>query len=196
MTTVLCVDDNAELAEILSDLLEMLEFDAWTVPGGAECLASLRNGRTKPDIILLDIMMEPMDGWMTLRNIRNDPILMDIPVVMLTGKYPTLNDVTEYGALIDGYLMKPFAIESISSEITDVLDRVRRREGVIDLARNNGADEGMLVEYRGLSSIVHVTKHLMGLFKNRTFSHVSIDVTEKRLEALEKQLSDLRIRGN
>ena len=191
MTTVLCVDDNATLAELLYDVILSMDFDPHTVPGGEECLASLRREDVKPDIILLDIMMEPMDGWVTLRNIKSDPYLCTIPVVMLTGKYPTMTEVDEFCSLIEGYLMKPFAIEWLSREIRSVLDRVKLREEFINRARSKGADEDLLHEYRGLSSCTCTLKQIKGIIGNGAFRKDSLLVAEERLDALEKRLGDL-----
>lgn len=190
MTTVLCVDDNAALAEILSEMLLSMKFDPYTVPGGEECLAVLRKGEVKPDIVLLDIMMEPMDGWTTLLNIRSDPDLFTFPVVMLTGKYPTMSEVDEFSPLIDGYLMKPFAVESLSREIEAVLDHVRLREEVIDRARSKGADEQLLHEYRRLTSRVCSLKQFGSIIRNSEFRKDSLPPAEERLSALERQLND------
>ena len=191
MTTVLCVDDNTALAEVLSELLLSMKFDPHTVPGGTECLASLKRGEVKPDIILLDIMMEPVDGWETLRNIRNDPDLFTIPVVMLTGKYPRMEEVDEFSSLIDGYLMKPFAIETVFHEMGVVLDRVRRREDFIDRARRGGADEHSLQEYRRFSSCANALKQFQRIMGNGTFRKDSLIIAEEQLSALERRLMDL-----
>ena len=108
MTTILCVDDNADLVELLSELLKMMGYEVRTAPGGDECLRMINGERFHPDLILLDIMMEPMDGWETLGHIRENPVSRDIPVVMLTGKYPTMSEAETYGPMIDDYLMKPY----------------------------------------------------------------------------------------
>ncbi len=185
---MLCVDDNHALTELLADVLEADGFSAEVAPGGKECLILLRTEQTKPDIVLLDILMEPMDGWMTLREIRNDPSLLRIPVVMLTGKHPTMAEAEEFSALMDGYLMKPFAIESFSKDVMAVLERTRQREEFIIKARNGRADEDSLAEYRRLSCRISSLRQLESIIRNGSFKEESILETQRRLEDLEKRI--------
>jgi DNA-binding response OmpR family regulator len=71
--------------------------------------------------------MGPMDGWQVLKSTRSDSKYLTVPVVMLTGKYPTMKEIDEFAISIDGYLMKPFAIERLKHEIEMVLERVKSR---------------------------------------------------------------------
>lgn len=63
--------------------------------------------RPPPDLVLLDIMMEPMDGWETLERIKTSPALRHIPVLMLTAKPLTPEEANEYGPYIEDYILKP-----------------------------------------------------------------------------------------
>jgi two-component system OmpR family response regulator len=186
---VLCVDDNVALVEVLSDMLSSLNFEPHIATGGEECLDLLKKERLRPDIILLDIMMSPVDGWATLRMIREDKEIHTIPVVMLTGKYPSMAEVNEYSMLFDGYLMKPFALNSLSKKIEEVLDRVKRREAVIQHARENGVDEDILNEYRRLSSIVSVLNQFEEIITDGTFTRDSFIEKEKRLQTIIQRMN-------
>ena len=186
--TVLCVDDNPALIALLVDVLDLEGFTTRAVLGGQECMDALKDGDAKPDIILLDILMEPMDGWMTLKEIRKEPSLSCVPVVMLTGKHPTMAEAEEFSPLMDGYLMKPFAIESFSQDVAAVLERVRRREELIKKARMQRADEESLAEYRRLSCRVSSLKQLANIIRNGSFKGERLQEAEGRLENLEKRL--------
>ncbi|GEM_PF-1841812 len=117
MAKILCVDDDIALLELLVAMLKMMGFETRLTSEGEKCISLLKDGDFHPNIILLDIMMEPWDGWQVLQCIKNEPNLCSIPVVILTGKYPTMDDVNRFSSLIDGYLMKPFAFERIEQEI-------------------------------------------------------------------------------
>ena len=71
MDTVLIVDDDPAIREIFTVYLEMEGYRILAAAGGMECLDLLKT--QKPDLILLDMMMEPMDGWETLLAIRSQP---------------------------------------------------------------------------------------------------------------------------
>ncbi len=193
MNRVLCVDDNAALVEILSDMLRSMDYEPYAVTGGDECLEVLKRGDFKPDIILLDIMMSPMDGWTTLKHIRNDKESFSKPVLMLTGKFPTMTEVKNYGTLSDGYLMKPFAFESLAKEVENALDRVKNTEAIIQNARSKGADETMLNEYRRLSSAKCVLKQFEKIFMDAAITEaISLEV-EKQLAPIVRQLNELGV---
>ncbi len=192
MYKVLCVDDDDRLVEVLSDMLQYSNYDARAVTSGAMCLELLNSGY-RPDIILLDIMMFPMDGWETLRRIRNDKQLFYLPILMLTGKFPTMTEVEEYGTLFDGYLMKPFALESLSNEINNLMNLVKIREDIICRARIMCVDDNMLNEYRRLSSISRVLKKLEKIINNGSFTRDSFYNKIKRLRTIEKRLSECGI---
>jgi two-component system, OmpR family, response regulator len=156
MTKVLCVDDNADLVEALSEILQAMKYDSRAVTSGEECLSMLRTGKFRPDIVLLDIMMAPMDGWSVLESIRRDEELGDMPVIMLTGKYPTPEEIGKYGMQFDGYLMKPFAFDVLRNELESVMRSAAEMEHGLQKARKRGVPESDLAECRRLTSGVRV----------------------------------------
>src|SRR5262245_22661189 len=80
---VLIVEDDADLREMMAQLLALEGFVATTVANGLEALEYLERG-DKPDIILLDLMMPVMDGWEFRRQQQSDPTLASVPVVILS----------------------------------------------------------------------------------------------------------------
>jgi CheY-like chemotaxis protein len=80
---VLIVEDDAELRDMMAQLLTLEGFVATTVANGREALEYLRQGDC-PDIILLDLMMPVMDGWEFRRKQQSDPALAAVPVVVLS----------------------------------------------------------------------------------------------------------------
>ena len=70
--TILVVDDSPFIVEGLATILSRKGYTPVSSLGGDECLKILRT--IIPDLILLDIMMEPMDGWETLEKIRENPV--------------------------------------------------------------------------------------------------------------------------
>ena len=80
---VLIVEDDADLREMMAQLLTLEGFHAEAVANGKEALDYLRTG-DRPDVILLDLMMPVMDGWEFRRHQREDPQFAEVPVVVLT----------------------------------------------------------------------------------------------------------------
>jgi CheY-like chemotaxis protein len=80
---VLIVEDDADLREMMAQLLTLEGFQAETAANGRDALEYLRRG-DPPDVILLDLMMPVMDGWEFRRRQREDPALAKVPVVVLS----------------------------------------------------------------------------------------------------------------
>ena len=80
---VLIVDDEQDLLDVTSFVLESEGFRVQTAKNGAEALEILRSG-TQPELVLLDMMMPVMNGWEFLETIARTPALRSIPVVVLT----------------------------------------------------------------------------------------------------------------
>ena len=108
---VLIVDDEPALNELFVFGLKTYGFDTEGVLGGMECLEKLQTDY-HPDIILLDMIMDQMDGWETLRNIKTNHDTADILVLMQTGKNLTHEEAKIYASWIMGYIMKPITPKS------------------------------------------------------------------------------------
>lgn len=81
---VLIVEDDADLREMMAQLLSLEGYNATTVANGREALDYLHNGHDAPHVILLDLMMPVMDGWEFRRQQRSDPAVADVPVIVLS----------------------------------------------------------------------------------------------------------------
>jgi CheY-like chemotaxis protein len=80
--TVLVVDDDPAVHEVLTPTLTKNGYRVIHARDGAEALATLR--KTPPDVMTLDVMMPNVDGWSVLAEMKSDPALAHIPVIMLT----------------------------------------------------------------------------------------------------------------
>jgi CheY-like chemotaxis protein len=80
---ILIVEDDADLREMMAQLLTLEGFRANTVANGREALEYLRKG-DKPDVILLDLMMPVMDGWEFRRQQQANADLSKVPVIVLS----------------------------------------------------------------------------------------------------------------
>lgn len=115
---ILAVDDTAIVLTRITNTLRD-DYEVITVNSGARALKYLE--MEKPDLILLDIKMAPMDGIETLREIRSMQGREDIPVIMLTG-VEDKDVVMESAKLgICDYLLKPFQSEELIKRIRQVL---------------------------------------------------------------------------
>lgn len=116
--SVLVVEDDRNISELLQLYLEKEGFSVITAYDGGEGLAAFH--AQKPDLVLLDVMMPVMDGWTVCKNIRAEG---STPVIMLSAKSQTDDKVTglQFGA--DDYITKPFEMKEVVARIHAVLRR-------------------------------------------------------------------------
>ena len=111
---VLVVDDDADIRETIVAVLEAYGYRGKVAGDGAEALAFLRMHRSRPGLILLDLMMPNMNGIEFRRAQLADPALADIPVVLMTGAPMASGDPALAGLAL---LVKPVALKTILSHV-------------------------------------------------------------------------------
>ncbi len=119
---VLVVDDDMALAEMLGIVLRTEGFDVVHCADGASALNLFRDSR--PDLVLLDIMLPGLDGIEVCKRIRGES---GVPIVMLTARTDTVDVVVGLGAGADDYILKPFKAQEL---IARVRARLRRSDDV------------------------------------------------------------------
>ena len=122
MKTILVVDDNPDVLTSLKVGLEEVtgDYQILMAEDGEKCLEMLKNN-TKPDIILLDIMMPQMSGWEVFDRIKENPSWKTIPIVFLTAR--TDRTAKNAGSFLgDDYIEKPFNISDLKKRIETLLN--------------------------------------------------------------------------
>ena len=116
---ILIADDNENIREALTYLLEDEGYKLSLAKDGAETLRKVKEFR--PDILFLDIMMPEINGYDVCRTIKTDPSLKNTYVIMLTakGQVAELERGKEVGA--DEYIVKPFSPMEILTKIKNIL---------------------------------------------------------------------------
>ena len=185
--TLLLVDDDPPILDTFSRFLEKEGFTIYTADGGEKCISLL--GTTLPDLILLDIMMEPMDGWETLLAIRDDPKTRDIPVMMVTAKPPTRDEIRIYGGEVDDYLMKPLDPRKISESVRRAIDASEEMHRTVASLRARGVETDRVREYVSLLRRVRLTQKLFGRFRHIWNADIHfLGQQESRLARLNEEL--------
>lgn len=185
---ILVTDDEREIVDLISTMLEKLGYTALKAYSGRECLSL--SEKYHPDLVFLDIMMNPMDGWEVASAIKQDPALRDIPIIMVTGKQLTLEDVRDRAHLIENYIMKSAVTGDVLKEaIDDVLAAKTRSERIIDMAGKSGVEKQMLTEirdrYSRLFSQNRTNKKLLNLL-------MLVYAREKQDPGMSNMMSSLR----
>jgi two-component system response regulator VicR len=117
---VVCVEDEPEIIDLIRLILGRKGFDLIGATGGLEGLDAIR--RVKPDLVLLDLMMPDMDGWEVYQQMKADPELKHIPVIVVTAKAQSIDKILGlHIAKVDDYVTKPFGPQELLQSVERVL---------------------------------------------------------------------------
>jgi two-component system, OmpR family, response regulator len=122
---VLVVDDEPNIADVISIALRYNDYEVETAASGQEALRAATAMR--PDLIVLDVMLPDFDGFEVARRLRDRAD--DTPIVFLTAKDTTEDKVRGLTIGGDDYLTKPFSVEELLARIATVLRRFGRAGG-------------------------------------------------------------------
>lgn len=145
--TILVVDDEAKLRDMLKVYLEQEGYRVVEAGNGREALYVARY--EKPDLIILDVMMPEMDGYEFMRVYNREA---ETPVIMLTAKIEENDKVLGLEIGADDYIEKPFSIRELIARVRAMMRRMNKQSAESDMLRV--ADivvdrAGRLVEVRG-----------------------------------------------
>ncbi len=122
---VLVVDDDQSVRESLRRSLEFNGYDVCLASDGADALAGI--GATRPDVVVMDVMMPRLDGLETTRALRTAG--NDVPIIVLTARDAVGDRVEGLDAGADDYLTKPFALQELLARLRALLRRLPHEEG-------------------------------------------------------------------
>ena len=120
---LLLVEDDAALAELLSWNFKKEEYDVIHTPDGEEALLLVQEHR--PDVILLDWMLESLSGIEVCRRLRRSSETANIPIIMLTARGEEEDKIRGLETGADDYITKPFSPRELIARVKAVLRRVR-----------------------------------------------------------------------
>lgn len=117
---VVCIEDEPEMIDLVRLILGRKGFMVIGANGGVEGLETVR--REHPDLVLLDLMMPDMDGWEVYQQMKAEPDLKGIPVVVVTAKAQSIDKVLGlHIAKVDDYITKPFGPQELLESVEKIL---------------------------------------------------------------------------
>jgi two-component system phosphate regulon response regulator PhoB len=135
--SILVVDDEPDLVELVRVNLLQAGFEVRSAATGREALESLR--RSPPDAVVLDLMLPDLSGTEICRRVRETPELAQIPILMLTARADEVDRVVGFEVGADDYVTKPFSPRELVLRVRALLRR-----------RAEPVREGAALEQRGL----------------------------------------------
>jgi DNA-binding response OmpR family regulator len=133
--TILVVDDEPRILQLVRDYLEHGGFTVLTATDGRSALRTARTGR--PDLIVLDLGLPSLDGLDVARSLRREG---DVPIIMLTARTEESDKLVGLELGADDYLTKPFSPKELVARVRAVLRRAESRRAPSDVIRAGDAE--------------------------------------------------------
>ena len=139
MGTILIIDDEDDIRDILAYNLKKEEFQILTASNGKEGIALAK--ANIPDLVLLDVMMPEMDGIEVCEELRSNPETKNVIICMLTARGEDYSQIAGFNAGADDYVSKPIKPKVLVSRISALL----RRSDKTNVNEENNSEEKDLV---------------------------------------------------
>lgn len=147
--TILIVDDEPDICEILRFNLEIEGYDVFTAEAADEAQEivndRLSTGRSV-DLILLDVMMTPKSGFEWARELKADARTMNIPIIFCTAKTMEADMLQGFALGSDDYICKPFRISEVKARVKAVI----RRTTPLQQHSGRDAHDSQTIRYEGI----------------------------------------------
>lgn len=190
--SLLFVDDYDMLRKIYVDILSDAGYLVTDASDAEQCMQAL--SRNIPDLILLDIMMKPVDGWETLLQIRSYPPALGVPVVMISGKAILPAEVIRYGPMTDGFLRKPLQNAGLISSIAEFFRWFESLKEQCAGARTKGADDAVVTSYFSLKRQERAINRMLSIIQKEyggENDNPTVDIIADSISEIEAFLDEI-----
>ena len=185
---ILIVDDTADNLLLISDILKPL-YSIKVANSGKKALEYLRT-KTKPDLILLDIMMPGLSGYEVIEQIKNDSLLRDIPVIFLTAKESMQDEQKGFTLGAADYITKPISVAILHARIKTQLENKRAADFLKD--QNHYLETEVQKRTHDILAIENVAILAMASLAETRDSETGLHIrrTQNYVKILAKKLQD------
>lgn len=173
---ILIVDDEQDLCEILQFNLLRQGYDVETAYSAEEALPKLQANTY--DLVLLDVMMDGMNGFEMASRMKQDSALASIPIIFCTAKDTEDDTLRGFGLGADDYIAKPFRISEVLARVSAVLRRSAKSQITINNKENSAKQE---LKYQDLKVDTEEKRVYIG--------NVEITLTRKEFDILVMLMS-------
>ena len=142
---ILVVDDEKDIVDLISFNLQKEGYEVLIAHNGEEALELLKH--TRPDLITLDLMLPGMQGLEVCREIRKNPELALIPIIMITAKSSEIDRIIGLEMGADDYLSKPFSIRELTARISVLFRRMKAQQTVEKAEKSTFSTKDLFINY-------------------------------------------------
>ena len=181
---ILIVEDSPTQAEQLIYILERQDYHVSASRNGIEALASMRQSR--PTLVISDIIMPEMDGYQLCRQIKTDPGLKDIPVILLTALSNPQDVIRGLECGADNFLTKPFDEKYLLYRIQHILDNLEFHD-------RESVQMGVEISFRGQKYFItadrlQILNLLLSTYEVAIQKNLELSAMQRQLRELNEEL--------
>jgi DNA-binding response OmpR family regulator len=138
---ILVIEDDEIVARTIERSLRGDDYKISIANSGVEGLKIAR--RRPPDLVIMDIIMPGMNGYTVCQEIRSDPIVSDVPILILTAKIKDEDKIAGFSAGADDYLTKPFNVDELVMRVEAILRRTRKEKEPVLIHKSTSSEGEM-----------------------------------------------------
>ncbi len=177
--TILLADDNADMRAYVAGILKQGGYQVEAVSNGQAALDAARRGPL-PDLILTDIMMPGLDGFTLLRELRADPAMAGLLVILLSARAGEEARIEGLAAGADDYLIKPFSARELRARVDGAINLGRQRRDAAERERDLRAE---IATERGRAALQQSEQRLAFALKAGRMGSWELDLVTGHLDA-------------
>jgi DNA-binding response OmpR family regulator len=140
MKTILIADEDEKVKNVVRLMFERIGYEIVATSGGVDTI--LKAEKIKPDIVMANVSLSDKDGYEVSREIKNNPLLKDTPVILLTSSLGTFDETRAVEVCADDFIIKPFKFAEIIKKVEFFTNRL-----VEDLVSNNLSVENFVLSW-------------------------------------------------
>jgi len=166
---VLVIDDDSAIVDMIRTGLEAEGMKVFGASDGGEGLEVL--GRERMDVVVLDLMMPKVDGWMCLMDIRSHPAMASTPVIILSGKTQDLAKIHAFKQGVQQYVTKPFNVLELAARV-ESLAQTRRHLATAQMGVGEAEFRKLAVRKGGRTVLLNIDDIVFLSARNKsTYAH-------------------------
>lgn len=188
---ILIIDDEEVFRDAITRALRSCGYEPVSETNPADGIMRLK--KESFDLLLLDIMMDPYDGWDTLTTIRSLSNGAEIPVIMASAKKLDVNEIIRYGEYVAGFVTKPFVDEEFCDEISGFFSWYEPLVSNAKAAQLQGVPLDMCAKWIRLTRQIKAINQMMEFLSPNCVpdeSSTEEEYMDKRMKQIRTMLSD------
>src|ERR1700758_5431544 len=125
MRTILIADEDVAARTLVGFMFTDIDYRVVATSSGVDAISKARE--IKPDVVMADVSLFDKDGYEVSREIKNNPLLKDTPVILLTSSLGTFDETRAVEACADDFIIKPFKFDEITKKIEGLKQEEERK---------------------------------------------------------------------